>query len=180
MTDRTRVLSIEAIEGVKLVSLKVARGAGADLQGRKVFAAPLSTTTGDPWSCWVGPDHWLLMSRQMRASEMIARCKGDLDGITHNAVDYSSALAGFRLSGCGARDVLAGGTAVDLRPEKFPAGSCVRTRLAQIPAQIIGKQTDTFEIWVDRSHAHWLERWLSDTAEILAQADRAAADADCT
>ena len=176
MTDRTDGLDIETIEGVNVVSLKVVRGAG--LQGRSSLAAPLGTTTGDPWSCWVGPDHWLLMSRKLRASEMIAHCKSDLEGIVHNAVDYSSGLAGFRL--VGGEDILACGTAVDLRSEKFPPGSCVRTRLAQIPAQIIRTQSDAFEIWVDRSYADWLRSWLADTAEISAMAGYANAGADCT
>ena len=98
----------------------------------------------------------------------------------HDAVDYSPGLAGFRLTGSGVRNVLAGGTAVDLRPMKFPVDSCVRTRLAQIPAQIMSRQTDTFEIWVERSYVDWLESWLADTAEIVASAHRVAASADCT
>ena len=180
MIDRTYELSVETIGAVNVVSLKVARRAGTDAQRRLALAEPLRATAGDPRSCWIGPDHWLLMSRQTSAPDMIAHCERGLSGILHNAVDYSAGLAGFRLAGGGVRDILAGGTAVDLRPVKFPVGSFTRTRFAQIPAHIIAVETDSYEIWVDRGDAHWLEVWLADTEDIVKRAGLATAGTDCT
>ena len=151
--------------------LKVALGAAEDAAARMSLAAPLTAISGDPNSYWYGPDCWYLTSDTASAPGIIADCESKLDGILHNAVDYSSSLAAFRLSGDSARDVLVSGTGIDLRPSKFVTGICKRTRLAGILAMITAIDTDSFEIFVERSYATYFENWLRDTASIVSLAN---------
>jgi heterotetrameric sarcosine oxidase gamma subunit len=54
---------------------------------------------------------------------------------------------------------------VDFHPAKFPAGRCVRTRLAQVPVVIVHLEHSTgYELYGARSHADYLLAWLRDAA----------------
>ena len=155
------------IERRSIVMLKVALGAAEDAVNRMHLAAPLKAVEGDPASYWYGPDCWYLSSETETATEIVEECRGKLDGVLYNAVDYSASLAKFRLSGDGAREVLASGTGIDLRQSKLAARTCMQTRLAGILAMITVIGDSDFEIFVDRSYANYFEKWLSDTASIV-------------
>lgn len=153
---------IEPVYKAGVVSLKVTRAAAETARERLHLATPLTMTLSDPVSLWVGPNHWLLLSTIHRASEIIEQCGSSLEGVVHNAVDYSSALCGYSLSGGSAREVLATGTGVDLRKMVFTSMCCLRTRVFQIPTIIATADGETLEAWIERSHADWFEGWLRE------------------
>jgi sarcosine oxidase subunit gamma len=109
----------------------------------------------------------LLVSSSISADLLLKRCEEALGDVLHNAVDNSAGLAVYRLTGTGARDLLAAGCGIDLRDEKFPVGSCCRTRFAQIAAIIAAEGTEQFEIYVDRSYEVYLGEWLSDSQTLV-------------
>ena len=153
-----------------MVSLKVAKAAADQAARRLQLAAPLRVSDTEPQSLWLAPDHWLLASRVQSAETLVARCTEELAGILHLAADYSAALASRRLAGPGARRLLASGSGLDFRATGFPAGTCCRTRFAQVAAVITAAGENEFEIFVDRSYEGYLSDWLSDSMDIAARA----------
>ncbi len=94
---------------------------------------------------------------------MVEECEKSLVDVLHNAVDNSAGLAVFRLTGTGARYLLAAGCGLDFRDEKFPVGNCCRTRFAQVAAVIAADAPERFDIYVDRSYEKYLDDWLRDS-----------------
>jgi heterotetrameric sarcosine oxidase gamma subunit len=66
------------------------------------------------------------------------------------------------------RDLLAADCGLDFRPQKFPVGTCCRTRLAQIAAIIAAERPEQFDIYVDRSYEAYFGDWLRDSLSIAA------------
>ena len=159
-------VSIERIENLSIVSLKVSSKSIESARNSLQLASPANTSNGDPRSLWFGPDRWLLVSESKSAESMVEECEKSLADVLHNAVDYSSGLAVFRLTGSGARNLLAAGSGVDFRADKFPAGYCCRTRLAQIAAIIAADGPEHIDIYVDRSYGTYINDWLKDSLSI--------------
>ncbi len=154
-------VSIERLENLSIVSLKVSRKSCDVAQKRLASAA-------EPKCLWHGPDRCLLVSDSITADSLVNQCQKQLADVLHHAVDNSAGLALFRVVGPGARDLLAAGCGLDVRPGKFPVGSCCRTRLAQIAAVISAEGPEQFDIYVDRSYEAYLGEWLSDSLSIAA------------
>ena len=165
-------IRIEKAPDRALVSLRVSRQAAGDAARRLHLAPPSRTAGEDPQSLWLGPDHWLLASRQQTASTLIERCETGLAGLLHNAVDLSAAFTVLRLAGGEMRDVLASGAGLDCREASFPQGGCRPTRFAQVATVIVATGTDEFELYVDRGYGRYLRDWLVDAALIAARAAR--------
>jgi len=159
-------VTIERVENLSIVSLKIARKSLAGVADKLRLAAPVSATDSDPRSIWLGPDHWLLVSNSKTPDVIIGGCKHALTAIPHNAVDYSAGLAALRIVGPSAAQLLATGTGIDLRSGSFPVDSCCRTRLAQIAAVIVAEAPETYTLYVDRSYETYLTDWLAESASI--------------
>jgi len=153
-----RGVSIETVENLSIVALKVSRKFGDRAHDR----LQLDTSR----SFWLGPDRCLLVSRSATPDEIISSCKAALSGVLHHAVDYSAGLVVLRISGTNARQLLASGSGVDFRVEKFPPGACCRTRLAQIAAVIVAEAAEVYDIYCDRSYETYLVDWLTESASI--------------
>ncbi len=156
-------VSIERIDDLSIVSLKVSsKSLDSAIDGLQL-AAPLHASGSDLRSLWIGPDRWLIVSSSMSADLLVKRCEETLAYVLHNAVDNSAGLAVFRIIGPGARDLLAAGCGLDFRDEKFLVGNCCRTRFAQIAAVITAENREQFDIYVDRSYEVYLGEWLRDS-----------------
>ena len=149
-----------------LVSLRVLKGACDEAGKRLDLAPPLCAAGEEPQSLWLGPDHWLLVGRQLPASALIERCSAGLAGLLHNAVDQSAAYAVLRIEGRGAGEVLASGSGLDFRQRHFPLHGCRPTRLAQVPAVVVATGAYAFELYVDRGYGPYLRDWLEDSLAI--------------
>ena len=159
-------VTIERIENLSIVSLKVSRQSTNVAHERLALASPSSATESEPKCLWLGPDRWLFVSDSITADSLVKKCQETLVDVLHNAVDNSAGLAVFRIVGPGARDLLAAGCGLDFRAEKFPVGNCCRTRFAQIAAVIAAELPERFDIYVDRSYEAYLEAWLRDSLSI--------------
>lgn len=159
-------VSIECIDILSIVSLKVAINS-ADTAGEKLPLASSGTaSSGDPQSLWLGPDRWLLVSDSITPDSIIRKCNDSLGEILHNAVDYSAGLTVMRVAGPDSWCLLAAGSSVDFRREKFPVLSCCRTRLANVAAVIVAASPLCFDLYVDRSYGTYLNEWLCDSSQI--------------
>lgn len=159
-------LRIDRIDELSVVLLKISGHTLDSARDKSKLAGPLEVSGGDPRRLWLGPDRWLLVSDTMTPDVIIDSCNKALAGIVHNAVDYSAGLAVFRIIGQQARTLLASGTGVDLRPDRFPIGRCCRTRLAQIAAVITAEAADQYDVYVDRSYETYLANWFAESSSI--------------
>ena len=90
--------------------------------------------------------------------------------------DVSDAYAIVRLAGPAARDVLAKGCSLDIHDSVFPPGKVARSLLAQAEAILHRTAAETFDIYVPRSYADYLWRWLEDAGREYGVAVVEAAD----
>lgn len=103
----------------------------------------------------LGPDYWLAVSE---TDTTFGRRLEGLDGV--HALDQTSARARLRLRGEAARDLLAVGASLDLRPKSFPAGAFAQTGAGNATAILHAREEHLFDIYIARSFAaSWLV-WL--------------------
>lgn len=117
---------------------------------------------------WLGPDQWLVVGRPEERADLPMRMRAALDaeGAGHAAVtEWGEGMTIIGLGGPHAPKVLAKGCTLDLHPRAFAAGQCAGTLLAK--AHVILHQMDdapTYSLYVHRSFAAYLWRWLEDAA----------------
>jgi sarcosine oxidase subunit gamma len=112
---------------------------------------------------WMGPDEWLVVGRPETRAELPVSLRTALGDAHAGVTEVGESMAIFGLGGPRARDLLAKGCTIDLHPRAFRAGQCVSTLLAK--AQVTLHQLDdapTFNIFVHRSFAVYLWRWILD------------------
>ncbi len=112
---------------------------------------------------WLGPDEWMVTApaeHGARAEQLQAA----LSGQHHSGVDVSQGRVVLELEGTAARDVLAQGLSLDLRPRIFGPDRCAQTALARVP--VVLQQIDAaprFRIFVRASFAPYVAEWLRST-----------------
>jgi len=114
---------------------------------------------------WLGPDQWLLTSESEPVSNILAHIDEALSEQLFAATDLSSGLACFSLSGQSSRTLLAMGCGIDMHPDSFRTGQCIRTRFAQVPVFMVATGDFEFDLYVDRSYALYLQEWLAVAGE---------------
>jgi len=125
----------------------------------------LQSQDGNPAVHWLGPDQWLLTSENESVTDILAHIDSVLSGQLFAATDMSSGLVCFSLSGRSSRTLLAMGCGIDMHPDSFSAGQCIRTRFAQVPVFMVATGDLEFDLYVDRSYAHYLHEWLTAAGE---------------
>ena len=157
---------LNQINGRSMVRLRVRRqGAEAAGKALQLPQQALQWRNGDPAGCWLGPDQWLLTSDTKPAKDIIFHIDRTLSGQLHAATDMSSSYVCFALRGPAARTVLAMGCGIDLHPSAFITGQCVRTHFANVLLFIVAVADNHFDLYVDRSHAGYLDGWLANAGE---------------
>jgi sarcosine oxidase, subunit gamma len=111
------------------------------------------------------PADWLMVSEVIDASRLLERVRQHVGEGLMAVVDVSCALKVIEIRGPAAVEVLSKGCGLDLHPQRFPAGRCTRTRLAQLPVIIDCTDPEPrFELYVGRSYVGYLNSWLMDAA----------------
>ncbi len=138
---------LDALRSVLGVDLPGALSAEADENGRSVV--------------WLGPDEWLVVDPAAPAGleddlRAALACAGAV-------TDQSGQRVSFEISGDVA-GLLAKGTAIDLHPAAFPAGSAVQTLLAQAVVIVVARSDDAsrVELIARSSFAPYVLDWLVD------------------
>lgn len=136
-------------------------------------ALPLAPNTwaGDATNAalWLGPDEWLVVATERRASELEAALRSALAGQHSSVVDLSANRAILEISGPDARTVLAKGCPLDLHASAFGPGQCAQSLLAksQVILQCI-EAPAVIRLYVRISFAPYVVEWLRDAAAELA------------
>ncbi|MEL6336984.1 MAG: sarcosine oxidase subunit gamma family protein [Pseudomonadota bacterium] len=161
---------ISRIDTLGMVSLK------ADLSDPAVASALAALTgVGVPmpltiWEAerhatvWMAPDEVLILCPAAEAAGAVAALDASLSGHHALALDVSAARAAFRIAGPGAREVLAKGAPLDLRPGVFTPGTARRTQLGQVAVGLWLGQDEAFTLVCFRSLAAYVTAWLEEAA----------------
>ncbi|MBK1635936.1 sarcosine oxidase subunit gamma [Rhodovulum adriaticum] len=161
---------IETVSGRGMITLK---GELESRRFRNVLAKALDLPLPGPLSCafngargvgWMAPDEVLILVPGEEVPEALARLRNKIGDHHITAVDVSDARAQFRLTGPGAREVLAKLSPVDFAPARFAPGTFRRTRLAQVPVAVWQKEEDVFGLVCFRSVADYVAGLLVNAA----------------
>jgi sarcosine oxidase subunit gamma len=156
---------------VAMVDLRVdpTGPAAADVGG---FLGVDLPTTPSTWAetdtvrvIWLGPDEWLVTSPFRTPRELEAGLRDAVNG-RGAVIDVSAQRTTLWLTGDNARDVLAGGCAIDLHPRVFRRGSAAQTLLGLTGVVLIALDdtATSYHILVRSSFAAYLASWLLDAA----------------
>lgn len=113
---------------------------------------------------WLGPDEWLIAG-DSAAGEIMARLDDGFRGRFVAVTDVSDAYCVIGLAGKAAEKVLSKGCSLDLHPEVFEVGYVARTLCAKAGVILHRTRKTGFEIYVRRSYADYLWRWLEDAGK---------------
>ncbi|MBI4240341.1 MAG: hypothetical protein HY613_01385 [Candidatus Rokubacteria bacterium] len=106
------------------------------------------------------PDHVLILTppgRQAQVSERLLQVLSQAPCCAH-VTDVTPALSALALVGPRAAELLSKLTALDLRPQAFPDGSCAQTGFAQVHAIILRKdwgQLLAYTLLLGREHGEY-------------------------
>jgi sarcosine oxidase subunit gamma len=140
------------------------QNAGCGLPVQPLDAARRGGTT----TLWLGPDEWLIVTGEGGGGEggggdgFCARLEAAFRGHFVTVTDVSDAWCVIRLAGPAAAEVLAKGCGLDIHDRVFPPGKVARSLLAKANVILHRLKPETFEIYVARSYADYLWRWLED------------------
>ncbi|MDA1101029.1 MAG: hypothetical protein O2967_18835 [Proteobacteria bacterium] len=111
---------------------------------------------------WLAPREWLLVSDADAArGNLAARIVANGGALS----DLSHARTVFRIAAGPARNILAQGCPLDLRPAIFLPGHCAQSVLASV-AILVHHLADGahMDIYVARSYGQYMYDWLNDAA----------------
>jgi heterotetrameric sarcosine oxidase gamma subunit len=131
--------------------------------GLTITPAPnRAVAAGDVTMLWHGAGQWLIV--RTPGAKQLADELAALFGEDAAVIDFGHARTAFRFEGDGARDVLARGTSIDLRPAYFAPGACALTALGKIGALLHAVGPETIDVYVARSYAQAFAEWLDAPA----------------
>lgn len=156
-SSATDIVEIAALRGrvAELGTLGLARGVTFSGLGRVVIAS-------DHIVLSVRPNRWLLLSPPASPGAEVGHWQSACARIAV-AVDLSSALTAFELSGPSVREVLARGCRLDLDPQQFPQGSAAATIMAQVSVILVNLGSGMLVLTPSSTARHFRE-WLGSTA----------------
>lgn len=135
--------------------------AGCGLPVKPLEAAKRGKMT----TLWLGPDEWLLVREDGGSADgavLLARLETAFRSHFVTTTEVSDAYAVIGLAGPAAAEVLAKGCSLDTHDREFPPGKVARSRLAKADVILHRLKADAFELYVARSYADYLWRWLED------------------
>jgi sarcosine oxidase, subunit gamma len=110
---------------------------------------------------WLGPDEWLLRVPDGDEQRWQADLRGNVQAGNTAVTVVTDAHLVIGLSGPDSREILSQGVELDTHERAFAPGQCARIRFAK--ALVLLHYVDakpTHHLYVARSYAQYLERWL--------------------
>ncbi|MFC5062531.1 sarcosine oxidase subunit gamma [Actinomycetospora atypica] len=166
-------LRLELEDPAAAVDLRVDPAGGGPAAVAEVVGGPLPSAA-DTWTelpggqaLRLGPDEWLLTHTAARPEDWEFHVDEAAAAHAGMAVDVSAQRTTVRLLGPAARELLASGCAIDLRPASFGRGRCAQTLLGQAPVLLVAHGDDDLALSVRSSMAGYVVDWLVDAAQEL-------------
>src|SRR5206468_12464818 len=116
------------------------------------------------FALWLGPDEWLLQSREPRTTSIEAVLRPLLAGEHAAIIDLSSGYAILELSGESARATLSKGCPLDLHPRVFTQGACAQSHFFKAAIVLRPAGGDVYQLTVRRSFGDYALSMLIDAA----------------
>ena len=162
-------VKVERFEGFGMITV---RGEFEASKFRSVIEAQLAPipdtrriTVGEKGMlAWMSPDELLAVVPRDAVATTVSALESGLTDVHALVVNVSDARAVFRLTGKGAREVLAKGAPVDLSPGAFGPGQIRRTRLGQLACAFWMSGEDQFDVICFQSLSGFVFDWLSMAA----------------
>ncbi len=140
--------------------------------GLELPTVPNTAATGDGRALlWLGPDEWLVVQHAaapFAEAQLAARLRAAIGGLHAAVTDVGESLCCIAVAGPQARAVIAKGCPLDLHPRVFGgSGHCAQSHLSKA-AVTLHQLSDaesggpSFALYVRRSFADYLWRWLED------------------
>lgn len=177
MSDPVSALNGAVFEG-PIVSIKELGAVGmVTIRGdfaSPSFVAAVEKTCGGPIPAqrtfegslgWMSPDELLWTGAYTEAPEIVTALSAELDRGHHLVVNVSDARAVFRLTGQGARELIAKGAPVDMSPTAFTQGDLRRSHIGQVAAAFWMGADESLTLVCFRSFADYMFNWLSASAK---------------
>jgi sarcosine oxidase subunit gamma len=124
----------------------------------------------------LGSRSWLVSETSPAGAAQVLKIAAEARPVAA-VVDQSDAFVCFSISGRASRDLLACGSSVDFRPERFPGSRCAATSLGKVAVLIHAlPAVGSFEVYVPRSFAADTHAWLLRVASELEAARISAID----
>ncbi len=117
---------------------------------------------GERAALWLGPDEQLLLAPAAEAGRIQAELGAALQGLAHSLVEVSQRQVALALTGPRARDLIASGCPLDLDPDSFPIGMCVRTLFAKAEVVLWRRSAEEYHLEVARSFAGYVLDWMRE------------------
>ncbi|MEL6265410.1 MAG: sarcosine oxidase subunit gamma family protein [Pseudomonadota bacterium] len=158
--DTAAMVTLKADLADPAVAAAVTQVTGAAMPG------PLAVTrAGETAVVWMAPDELMILGPEGSAGATVAALEAALPSAL--ALDMSDARTLFAIEGPAARDTLAKGVPVDLRPAVFTPGTARRTHMGQVA---IGVWLDPeggerFGLVCFRSLAAYVAEWLAEAGQ---------------
>ena len=156
------IINIRGDAGDGAFTSAVRKATGVDLP----LAANAVSAAGDVRILWLGHNEWWVVGTDARRQGLIDGLRHAFQGQHTNVTDVSESRTVITMSGPAARDVLARGMSNDLHPRAFGPGQCLQSSLSR--TNVLLHQPDntpTYEIYVLKSFADYLWRWIGLIAE---------------
>ncbi|WP_299826792.1 sarcosine oxidase subunit gamma [uncultured Roseobacter sp.] len=168
-TDGIAMVSECALQGMITLrgdlSASAFKKAATSASGVAMPEQGMATVEENRGLCWMSPDELLLLCPYDAVGGTLAKVHKTLAKSHALAVNVSDARAMFRVSGTGAREVMAKLCPVDLAPDQFTPGMFRRTRMAQVPAAFWMPEEEVFKIICFRSQAQYVFDLLTVAAQ---------------
>jgi sarcosine oxidase, subunit gamma len=124
-----------------------------------------AVTDSGIWRClWLAPNEWLFVVPTGDEAQLLNGLAPALAGKPTLATLISDSRLAISIRGSRAMELLSKGCALDLHPRQFSVGQTAVTRFAKIAGLLTCIDETGFELYVDRSYAHYLWQWLVDAA----------------
>jgi sarcosine oxidase subunit gamma len=125
--------------------------------------ANTASINSDRQLLWLGPDEWLLKTRDGAGEAIESALRAALAGQHFSTVQVGSGYTTFTVVGDASGDLLSRACPLDLHPRAFPSGALAQTHMAKANVTLYCLKAQThYEITVRRSFADYLFRWLCE------------------
>lgn len=111
---------------------------------------------------WMNPNEWMLWSTLEEEDQILERLAPLMDEFVALVTRNSDSRVGINVCGEAVTDLLSKGCTLDLHRSAFTVGQCTVTRFAEVPVILHRLTEESFDLYVDRSLAHYLWDWLVD------------------
>lgn len=171
--DEPPVESVHRLSELPLCGKVNLRGDASDTQFCKAvesatgltlpFAANTHTTNNRFQLFWLGPDEWLLHLDPLQLEATLSALHTGMESIHHAITDVSDYFTVIALSGPQCREILASGTPLDIREERFQAGQCAQTLFGHASILLWPHDAQSYQLQVRWTYAHYLYTYLAQS-----------------